>query len=115
MAKLEQGSSPFFSLLICVDRLAMHCRIHCRHPATISSPCTSHAYYSDVCVGTIACCLEKKEGGTVCVYIMTLGVLAPYRGLGIGMHITTLSLRCKNQKPCATGLSLKIFRASVLH
>ncbi|KAF8406986.1 hypothetical protein HHK36_006107 [Tetracentron sinense] len=31
------------------------------------------AYYSDICVGSIACRLEKKEGGAVRVYIMTLG------------------------------------------
>ncbi|KAJ0605451.1 putative transferase transcription regulator GNAT family [Helianthus annuus] len=48
-----------------------------------------------ICVGSIACRLEKKEDGAIRVYIMTLGVLAPYRGLGIGTkllnHVIDLS------------------------
>ncbi|XP_022868480.1 probable N-acetyltransferase san [Olea europaea var. sylvestris] len=52
--------------------------------ALASGDFTKLAYYSDICVGSIACRLEKKEGGGICVYIMTLGVLAPYRGIGIG-------------------------------
>ncbi|KAM0024477.1 putative transferase transcription regulator GNAT family [Helianthus debilis subsp. tardiflorus] len=56
---------------------------------------TFSAYYSDICVGSIACRLEKKEDGAIRVYIMTLGVLAPYRGLGIGTkllnHVIDLS------------------------
>ncbi|KAM0045839.1 putative transferase transcription regulator GNAT family [Helianthus debilis subsp. tardiflorus] len=58
---------------------------------------TKLAYYSDICVGSIACRLEKKEGGSVRVYIMTLGVLAPYRGLGIGTtllnHVLDLCIK----------------------
>ncbi|GLT97652.1 hypothetical protein SLE2022_152070 [Rubroshorea leprosula] len=55
--------------------------------ALASGEFTKLAYYSDICVGSIACRLEKKEGGSVRVYIMTLGVLAPYRGLGIGTRL----------------------------
>ncbi|CAH9063585.1 unnamed protein product [Cuscuta epithymum] len=55
--------------------------------ALASGEFTKLAYYSDICVGAIACRLEKKEGGAVCVYIMTLGVLAPYRGLGVGSKL----------------------------
>ncbi|XP_039017783.1 N-alpha-acetyltransferase 50-like [Hibiscus syriacus] len=58
---------------------------------------TKLAYYSDICVGSIACRMEKKDGGAICVYIMTLGVLAPYRGLRIGTkllnHVLELCLK----------------------
>ena len=42
------------------------------------------AYYNDILIGAIACRLEAKGDGKAKLYIMTLGVLAPYRDLGVG-------------------------------
>ncbi|XP_010254291.1 PREDICTED: N-alpha-acetyltransferase 50 [Nelumbo nucifera] len=65
--------------------------------ALASGKFTKLAYYSDICVGSIACRLEKKES-SVRVYIMTLGVLAPYRGLGVGTKLLNHVLDlCSNQ------------------
>ncbi|GAQ78662.1 GCN5-related N-acetyltransferase [Klebsormidium nitens] len=48
---------------------------------------TKLAYYSDICVGAIASKLEKRPEGGLRLYIMTLGVLAPYRRLGIASKL----------------------------
>ncbi|KAG0266661.1 hypothetical protein BG011_001508 [Mortierella polycephala] len=50
-------------------------------------------YFNDVCVGAVCCRKEDADGSTSLqnLYIATLGVLAPYRRLGLGskmlMHI----------------------------
>ena len=35
-------------------------------------------------IGAIACRLERQPDGSGKLYIMTIGVLAPYRGYGVG-------------------------------
>eukprot|EP01087_Luapelamoeba_hula_P018435 TRINITY_DN5937_c1_g1_i1.p2 TRINITY_DN5937_c1_g1~~TRINITY_DN5937_c1_g1_i1.p2 ORF type:complete len:184 (+),score=25.55 TRINITY_DN5937_c1_g1_i1:186-737(+) len=50
---------------------------------------TRLAFYQDVLVGAVCCRLEDTKTGPhgKSLYIMTLGVLAPYRSLGIGSRL----------------------------
>eukprot|EP00249_Psilotum_nudum_P005888 c19304_g1_i2 orf=421-945(-) len=67
--------------------------------ALASGDFTKLAYYGDICVGSIACRLEKREGGGMKLYIMTLGILAPYRRLGIGSKLLKNTLDLCQQDP----------------
>jgi ribosomal protein S18 acetylase RimI-like enzyme len=42
-------------------------------------------YYNDIPVGTICCRLESKDSANH-LYLLTMGILAPYRSLGIGSY-----------------------------
>ncbi|KAF8938634.1 acyl-CoA N-acyltransferase [Dissophora ornata] len=46
-------------------------------------------YFNDVCVGAVCCRKEKVQGSSSLqqLYIATLGVLAPYRRLGLGSQL----------------------------
>lgn len=44
------------------------------------------AYFNDIVVGAV-CCREDRSDGHRKLYIMTLGVLAPYRRLKIGQNL----------------------------
>jgi len=57
-------------------------------------------YYNDIPVGTLACRLENKDDQTH-LYLMTMGVLAPYRSRGLGSQSLELVLKAAeaHQKP----------------
>ncbi len=43
------------------------------------------AFFKDILIGAISCKIEEREGARV-MYIMTIGVLVPYRKKGLGNY-----------------------------
>ena len=63
---------------------------------------THLGYFSDILVGSICSRVEPQEGSSFKVYIMTIGVLAPYRRLGVGKRLLQKVLEaCSQQPDCA--------------
>ncbi|CAO3643814.1 unnamed protein product [Cunninghamella blakesleeana] len=56
------------------------------------------AYYNDVCVGSVCCRIEVDNDKKKNIYIMTLGVLKPYRRLGLGDKLIEHILKEANDK-----------------
>lgn len=62
---------------------------------------THLAYMSDILVGAICGRVEPQDGSAFKIYIMTIGVLAPYRKLGIGAQLLQQVLHaCSQQQDC---------------
>ena len=59
-------------------------------PGPVLTACTA-AYYGDTLVGSMCCRVEREKGKRPQLYIMTLGVLAAYRRLGIGKSAQPLA------------------------
>jgi ribosomal protein S18 acetylase RimI-like enzyme len=68
------------------------------------------AYYNDVLVGAVCCRLEKKDQNSkdLRLYIMTLGVLAPYRQLKIGTQLLNFVFQCAKQRPDISEIYLHV-------
>lgn len=60
---------------------------------------TKLAYFSDIYVGAIVCRVEEGAGKPTKCYILTLGVLAPYRRLGIGAKLLQHCLELCEKDP----------------
>jgi len=44
-------------------------------------------YYNDIPVGNFTCRLESGPKGRTSLYLMTMGILAPYRSRGVGSQV----------------------------
>lgn len=62
---------------------------------------THLGFFSDILVGAVCCRQEMLEGSAFKIYIMTIGVLAPYRRLGVGKRLLEQTLEaCSKQSSC---------------
>ncbi|CAL1707617.1 unnamed protein product [Somion occarium] len=72
-------------------------------------------YFNDVPVGTI-CCRFETAGETTKLYLMTMGVLAPYRSRGLGSksleHVITAALTHTKPKIDSIYLHVQVSNAA---
>jgi len=64
-----------------------------------AAPYTTMALHSDFVVGAICCRLEKLPTGKSRLYIMTLGVFAPYRRRGVGAKLLANTMKLAKDDP----------------
>ena len=72
---------------------------------------TQLAFYQDVLVGAVACRHEQPKGGAEGkgkLYIMTLGVLPPYRGRGVGRQLLAHTLEEARKQDKAAEIYLHV-------
>lgn len=67
--------------------------------ALVCGDVTQLAYMDGTLVGAIMCRLEAQKSGEARLYIVSLGVLAPYRSLGIGSWLLERSLAACSGDP----------------
>ncbi|MCO5591714.1 hypothetical protein L7F22_045705 [Adiantum nelumboides] len=65
--------------------------------ALASGPFSQLAFCGDTCVGSITCRIERNFAGRL-LYILTLGVLAPYRRLGIASKLMKIVLELSKKE-----------------
>lgn len=76
-----------------------------RYPQQVYTDClacgdlSQLAYRDGTLVGAIACRLELQATGNAKLYILTLGVLAPYRSAGIGSCLVQKALEACAEDP----------------
>jgi len=64
-------------------------------------------YYNDIPVGTICCRLETKDGKTR-LYLMTMGILAPYRSRKLGSQSLEMVLKAAENVPNVDSIYLHV-------
>lgn len=73
-----------------------------------AGPYTTMALHSDFVVGAICCRLEKLPTGKARLYIMTIGVFAPYRRRGIGAKLLANTMKLAKEDPMVVDAYLHV-------
>ena len=69
---------------------------------------TKLAYHHDIVIAAVSARFEPNGTGTRRMYIMTLGVLAPYRRYGVGSKLLALIVDVANKQQDVTHITLHV-------